>query len=236
MYVTPSSGCRTPDVRTTTFLAFLSLMPIASACGDDASDDGNATSDTNSTSGNTTMVLDAGDAPEPTTSPVTTATDTGLDSGSTSPDDETTAMGSSGDATTGGTQSLPPTNSAELVPWLEAGEYLDWDAESAPHPSAGPHGTVRTFFNDVLTASFEAGASEHPQDAATVKELYDAGGSLDGWAVMVKVQADSAGGDGWYWYEVIGASVFADGTGVALCTGCHSGGGTDYVLSPYPLQ
>ena len=62
------------------------------------------------------------------------------------------------------------------------------------------------------------------------------GGTRLGWAVMVKVQADSAGGDGWYWYETFDGAVYADGTGEGLCTGCHSGGGTDFFLSPFPLQ
>jgi hypothetical protein len=142
----------------------------------------------------------------------------------------------SGSSSGGGEQPRPPTNGAELVPWLAAGEYLDWQAESGVHPSNGPHfGGVRTFVNDVLHASLEAGATSHPQGSAAVKELYGAGGTVLGWSVTVKVQADSAGGDGWYWYEGYQDDVYADGTGDGSCTGCH-GGGDDYVLSPFPLQ
>lgn len=220
-------------MRTSILLSLLSAT-LCTACTDEPNDDGSPGSDSSSSSGSQTV--DAGDAPDPTDGPGTSSSSTGLDTGTTTSPGETTAADSSGDPTTGGMQTLPPTNAAELVPWLEAGEYLDWAGESGPHPSAGPHGDVRTFFNDVLVASFEAGAAEHPQDAAAVKELFDAGGGPNGWAVMVKVQPDSAGGDGWYWYEIVGTDVFADGLGVALCTGCHSGGGSDYVLSPFPLQ
>jgi hypothetical protein len=56
-----------------------------------------------------------------------------------------------------------------------------------------------------------------------------------GWSVMVKVQNDSAGGNGWYWYERFGDSTFANGTGEPGCTSCHALG-NDYVRAPFPLQ
>jgi hypothetical protein len=187
------------------------------------------------------------DAAEPDTSAGTTVGPGTSDTSSAEPDTgttrgpepttqaegtETADSGSSG----GGEQSLPPTNGPELVPWLEAGAYLDWAAESGVHPSSGPHfGGVRTFVNDVLLGSLEAGAASHPVGSAAVKELYGAGGTVRGWSVEVKVQADSAGGNGWYWYEGYQGDVYADGTGAGICTGCH-GGGNDYVLSPFPLQ
>jgi hypothetical protein len=133
-------------------------------------------------------------------------------------------------------QPLPPAHSAELRPWLEAGEYLDWQVESGVHPSTGPHfGGVRTFVNDVLYDSLATGASSHPEGSAAIKELYGSGDTVRGWSVEIKLQADSAGGDGWYWYEGYQDSVYADGTGDGGCTGCH-GGGSDYVLTPFPLQ
>ncbi len=128
-----------------------------------------------------------------------------------------------------------PTNSAQLLPWLMASYYTDWSAESDVHASSGPHGDVRTFINPELEMSLQAAAGEHPVGSAAVKELYSSG-TLIGWAVMVKTQAQSAGGDGWYWYEKLGNSVEADGNGVGLCTGCHSAGSIDLFRSPYPLQ
>jgi hypothetical protein len=127
---------------------------------------------------------------------------------------------------------------AEILAWLKAGTYSTWQAEAAAHKSSGPHGTVRTFVNTALANSLAAGNGSHPVGATAVKELHGSSG-VTGWAVSVKVAADSAGGKGWYWYETFStaaaAKPAADGTGVGLCTGCH-GGGTDYVLVPYPLK
>ncbi len=130
-----------------------------------------------------------------------------------------------------------PTNSEELVPWLEAGNYEGWPAESQIHePTNGsPHGRVRVFINDVLEDSLMAESSAHPMGAASVKEIYNGQDAFIGWAVEVKVQADSNGGDGWYWYEVINDNVYADGLGEGICTGCHSSSGVDFVLTNYPL-
>jgi hypothetical protein len=167
----------------------------------------------------------------------TSPTDTGGDGDGDGDGDPTTDTGDGdGDPTTDtGEDELPPTEAAQLEAWLEAGGYLGWTAESAVHESTGPHfGGVRTFMNAALLGSLESGTG-HPAGAATVKELYGDGDTVRGWSVMVKLQADSAGGDGWYWYERYDASVYANGTGEGLCTGCHVDG-NDYVLSPYPLQ
>jgi hypothetical protein len=131
---------------------------------------------------------------------------------------------------------LPPTETAALRAWLEAGNYLGWAAESGPHPGAGPHfGVVRTFVNDALIASLDAGQPQHPAGAAAVKELYGRGDAgVQGWAVMVKLQDDSNQGRGWYWLEMFG-SFTGGGIGAPGCTGCHSSG-NDFVRIPFPLQ
>jgi len=127
---------------------------------------------------------------------------------------------------------VPPTDAAALRAWLEAGSYRGWVAESAPHPSTGPHGgTVRTYLNDIVLESLQAGNAAHPAGAALVKELYFGGDSVQLWAVSVKVEDDSAGGRGWYWWEGEGLS----GVGLRACTSCHSRG-RDYVWTPFPLQ
>lgn len=171
------------------------------------------------------------------TQPELTTADPTEDGGDpTTESDDGDPPADSGSTSGGDPQPLPPTNGAELVPWLQAGEYLDWQAESGVHPSTGPHfGGVRTFVNDVLYASLEAGATSHPAGSAAIKELYGAGDAVLGWSVEIKLQDDSAGGDGWYWYEGYQDSVYADGNGEGICTGCH-GGGNDYVLTPFPLQ
>lgn len=185
--------------------------PGSASSADDGGDDGNAPT------GTTANADDGGDGADDGT------TDDGTDDGS-----------GDGGGATGDVDEPPPQGDAALRPWLEAGSYLGWAAESGVHVSAGPHGMgVRTFVNDVLLASLDAGSPEHEVGAAVVKELYDANG-LSGWAVMRKLEPGQAG-DGWYWYETVGDAIYADDTGVALCTGCHAMG-TDYVRTPYPLQ
>jgi hypothetical protein len=144
------------------------------------------------------------------------------------------------DGTGGGPADLPPTDQDAIFDWLKAGSYTGWAAESGPHPSTGPHGgSVRTFVNDALLGSLEAANTVHPKDACAVKELYGGGSTITGWAVELKTDADSAGGQGWYWYEIYSAtdpsSPVAAGNGKSLCFNCHSGG-VDYVLTPFPLQ
>lgn len=146
-----------------------------------------------------------------------------VDSGTTEPPAEVDPM-------------VVPTEAGALLQWLEAEPYLDWPGESAIHDSAGPHfGNVRTWVHPDLEASLAAGDAQHPSGAAAVKELYGDGEVRLGWAVEVKLEDDSAGGDNWYWYELYEGGVLADGNGVGVCTGCH-GGGQDYVLTPFPLQ
>ncbi len=149
--------------------------------------------------------------------------------------------GDGGEETTGAPVEIDPlvvpTNGAQLLTWLEAEPYLDWPAESGIHASTGPHfGNVRTWLHPDLVDSFDAGSTSHPVQVATVKELYGDGMARRGWSVSVKVDEDSQGGDGWYWYELYDGAVLADAEGLGVCTGCHGGGGTDYVLTPYPLQ
>ena len=138
-----------------------------------------------------------------------------------------------------------PTDADALFTYLQEGGYKEFAHEEERHTSTGPHPdpqvrethTVIAFFNSGLDASLKSGNGEHPEGSAAVKEFYDANGDLSGWAVSVKTQAESATGQGWYWYEVTsvtdGSSPVAAGNGVALCWGCHASG-NDFVLSRYP--
>jgi hypothetical protein len=138
--------------------------------------------------------------------------------------------------------SMIPTSGPELLAWLQAGNYLDWTSESALHPPVGPHfQLVLTYFNEPLLASLAAGDASHPAGSAAVKELYNNGGELAGWAAMVKTQDDSDGGMSWFWYEGFGDSISFSGFGLGVCTSCHDSEyrglpSKDFVLSPYPLQ
>jgi hypothetical protein len=135
---------------------------------------------------------------------------------------------------------VPPTGSAALLKWLQGGSYKNWPRESAPHRSMGPHkALVLTYLNPTLDRSLEAKATSHPKGAAAVKELLDEAGKKAGWAVSVKTAPDSAGGKGWYWFEILGTTasgtVVSQEPGQPLCTGCHTRG-RDFVLIPHPLD
>lgn len=142
------------------------------------------------------------------------------------------AGGSTGSA---GSASLDaPAEASALRPFLESKSYSKWAAEADYHPSSGPHGeAVKVFYSAKAAAALTAGSATFPQGAAVIKEL-TSGGSLYGWAVWVKVDADSAGGNGLYWYELIqgdaGDKVYGDARGSSDCVGCHAPG-RDYLLS-----
>jgi hypothetical protein len=135
----------------------------------------------------------------------------------------------------------PPTNAAELLAWLQAGSYKSWAKETAIHPAASPHPTnVLSYANDVLEQSLRVGNANHPVNSATVKEIYTSDNRINGYAVAIKTQANSDGGRGWYWYEILGTasgpgSVVAASNGAGGCTGCHSAG-VDYIRTRFPFQ
>lgn len=165
------------------------------------------------------------------------AASNGANTSNAATSNNTAATSNSTAATSNSTTSdgdLPPTEEAALLAWLDAESYTSWPAESGIHASTGPHGDVRTFINATLEASLTASNAEHPLDSATVKELYDGDNNLIGRSVMLKVEM-GAGGDGWYWFEILNDNVLADGTGAGGCTGCHSAG-ADFFRTPFPLQ
>ncbi len=142
-------------------------------------------------------------------------------------------------------ESPVPTDTAALFRFLKDGKYKSFSAaESAVHPSRGPHAKfgwpVRVFVDAKMQGALTAGNDAHPPGAAIIKEMYNRKGDRSmGWAVMVKTGADSDGGKGWFWYETTNTSdaadVVASGNGVPGCFGCHSVG-TDFVLTSFPLQ
>lgn len=132
----------------------------------------------------------------------------------------------------------PPASAQALRQWLLAGVYKSWHAESAAHASGGPHGgRVRTYLNDAVFESLQAGNQQHPRGAAVVKELYFNSDQVQEYAVEIKLEDSSNGGSNWYWYEGVGLA----GRGLGICTGCHGGNyrtyvSKDFVLTPFPLQ
>lgn len=157
---------------------------------------------------------------------------------------DTAGGGGGGDAGGGGGGATGPEDLAKdqaaLHAFLMNDEYGQWAVQSAVQDST-IHGKVLVHVNDELKASLEAANASHPAGSMTVKELYAADGTtLEGWAVMIKTQADSAGGDGWYWYEsknlTDATDVIVSANGSSSCTGCHSAGGSDFFKTPFPLQ
>lgn len=231
----------------------LPLALLLAACGEpsDTTSDTTVDASTDASAGASTTTGDSqvtGDDSTSDTPPTTTgAPTTGASTTGAPTTDPTTGDDPSGSTTattlttgddTGAVEELPPTESAEILEaWLAGGAYKSWAVESKVHGGAGPHGgNVRTYVNAIALASLAADNAEHPQDSATVKELY--GNSVDtiiGYAVGLKTAPTSEGGATWYWYERLNGTTYADGLGVGLCTGCH-GGGADYILTPYPLQ
>lgn len=134
----------------------------------------------------------------------------------------------------------PPLEPGLLFPWLKSAAYKRWTSESAATAARNAQPSdMTTYLNVTLEASLKAKARRHPTGAAAVKELYDAGGQLSGWSVMVKTGASGRAGRGWYWYAVFSttdpARFYAASAGAPLCVECHEPG-KDYVLSAYPLR
>ncbi len=132
-----------------------------------------------------------------------------------------------------------------LFTYLKKGEYKKFKAkEKGTHPGRGPHTElglpVTVFYNKILADSFKANNTVHPAGSTAIKEMYTAGGQLQGWAVTTKTGDDTDEGRGWFWYEVTSATdpneIAAAGNGITGCYGCHSRGDTDMVLSGWPLR
>lgn len=126
---------------------------------------------------------------------------------------------------------VPPTNAADMAEWLAAGYYMDWVCEAEPNAKTDGasaihvHGAkTRVCSNVLLAASVTPGTDgELPEGVSAVKEVYDGDDALIATVVSVKTNADSRGGDNWYWY----GGPDAEGFGLAGCTGCHSAAGSD---------
>ncbi len=117
----------------------------------------------------------------------------------------------------------PPQGQAALDAWLATGAYKSWACEVAPQQRRGAHGANRVCSNSLASA---AGPGAYPVGAASVKELYDNNGQINGYAVSKHVAVEGEGA-GWYWYERIGSRVIADGLGDAgtakrVCASCHA--------------
>jgi hypothetical protein len=114
------------------------------------------------------------------------------------------------------------------VQWLSAFEEQGWEeqwvCEAEPtEKTAGAaaihaHARNRVCNNQRLAEAALEGDEQLPVGSAALK--FVAAGTY----VEVKVQADSADGDGWFWRSPDGGVA---ARGAAVCTGCHAAAGSD---------
>jgi hypothetical protein len=128
-----------------------------------------------------------------------------------------------------------PTDAAAARAWLLAFAYRTWPPQTELR-ATGEHGGERLFFNNLLAASWQAKATEHPIGAAAVRELYSSDlRTLKGFALMVKTGPSGTVGEGWFWFEMFGTTEDATTTvaehGARVCVGCHAHA-VDFVHSP----
>lgn len=157
------------------------------------------------------------------------------DAGSTN-DGGATATDGGGDGASEDVFGGVPIGGDDLADFLRAKKYATWKSEPAVHDSAmGPHGRIRTYFNESLEKSLKAGGKKHGKGAIAVKETYNLSDVHEGWLVAIKVEDESGSGAGWHWYELTstdpGATAKADGKGLSACAPCHSGSSTDFIFS-----
>ncbi|MDQ3334696.1 MAG: cytochrome P460 family protein [Myxococcota bacterium] len=158
-----------------------------------------------------------------------------------------------GDGDSTASEQTPPMGHDAIEAWLASApsNYKTWAAETTVHPSRdpSPHGFNRIYSNDIIAANASS-TGPWPKGAAAVKELYASMTATTpiGIAVYLKLEADSAGGANWYWYERVpldhdaphdAKGVVADGRGdsgpaKAICVGCHAGAGVDAMHTPTP--
>ena len=138
------------------------------------------------------------------------------------------AGGGGGDGGSPGDDQTPPIGSAaELERWLAAGSYKGWPCEAAPHPArvGSAHSANRICNNRALSGSQ---SGDYPVGAASVKELFDGGGQVVGYAVGLRTRAGSGA---WFWYERVGATTYANSLDAGLCSGCHRGAPRDNIFT-----
>lgn len=168
---------------------------------------------------------------------MTTDTDAGSGTGGGSAGGSAAAGGSAGGSSTVA-QTPPMGTDAEISAWITAGHYKSWKCEPAPHAarSPSPHGFNRICNNTALTST---ATGTYPVGAASVKELLvsDGGTEITGYAIGLKIVAGASTGASWYWYEKNEGTLIANGKGdksgteSTVCTGCHTGAGSDAMHS-----
>ena len=138
----------------------------------------------------------------------------------------------------GDLQTPPQGSDAVIAAWIAAGSYqgAGWRCEAAVHDARmpSPHGKNKICNNTKVTQT--VAPATYPFGAANVKTLYGADGTtVVGHAVALKLFDGPSDGSKWYYYEIMGGSVVANGKGKSdnsdLCASCHQGTGSDAMHS-----
>ncbi len=124
----------------------------------------------------------------------------------------------------------PPVEQVALDAWLAAGTYKDWNCETTAHEARPGSGHDRNRICTNTLQSTHTSTAPYPVGAASVKELIDDDGNVEGYAVYLRAD-EGDGGEKRFWYEVIGGDVIAIGYGHTTCTGCHGGAPRDFVFT-----
>lgn len=130
----------------------------------------------------------------------------------------------------GDAQTPPTTDQVALDAWLAAGTYKSWNCEPAAHEARPGSGHDRNRICTNTLQSTHSSTAAFPVGAASVKELIDDQGNVEGYGLYVRAE-DGDGGEKRFWYEIIGGDVIAIGYGHTTCTGCHSQAPKDYVFT-----
>ncbi|MEM6990752.1 MAG: cytochrome P460 family protein [Myxococcota bacterium] len=132
-----------------------------------------------------------------------------------------------------------PRDPEPLQRWLAAGEYEDWESESAVFVNDNGI-AARIFVDPSLAQSLEEGRRQHPVGATAVREIYEPDQTtLMGWAAVVKLRDDDGGAGEWLWFEVFETDPDADPlvaeSAAPGCVTCHDAA-ADAVQSAFPLR
>lgn len=129
-----------------------------------------------------------------------------------------------------GDSQLPPIDSAaSLEKWLATGVYKAWACEKDRHAAraGSAHAANRICSNNFLSTS---ASGEYPVNSASVKELFDSGGTIIGYAVGVRTKTGPTDAS-WFWYERVNTTTYANGAGVPLCANCHRNAPRDFIYT-----
>ena len=139
-----------------------------------------------------------------------------------------------------GTVGGVPTHAPELLEYLQAGQYQSFPLQSEAVYSTS-HGATRLYFNSILADSLEADNADHPEGAVAIRENFWSVDEADlvGWEAAIKIQPDTADGDGWFWYTIniiTGTQPSYARTGAAYCLSCHRGALHDCIHATIPMH